>query len=355
MSFLKFSPTVFAIGEEYEVVAVTDATGIIWLTVDGVDYYPENSGVLSTEKNFAKIRVSQTILDNSRTYTVNFRECINRKAYFSMLGKVESESFSFKPVTKTENIKIYHIADVHYHFEEAKNLAKYFGEDTDLLIFNGDIGEVETINNYIAVLRFVGEASKGKVPVVFVRGNHDTRGRLAELYADYFPTENKATYFTFKVGTLRGIALDCGEDKPDAHKEYNGVNIFEIYRRRELEFLRSLEGKYDFAVSHVCPAIAHEEAGSVFDIEREVYTEWNKELARLGIKFMLSGHFHRAYILEKNDARSLLPHEYSVIIGSANDDNGSLMGAALTLNENEVTVEFTDDSCLAVEKNTIRF
>lgn len=355
MSFLKFTPSVFVIGEDYEIVAMTEASGIISVIVGGEEYYEENSGVLSTERCFAKIKIPQYLLDREKKYTISFRECVNRKAYFSMLGDKLSESFDFKPITKETGVNIYHIADVHYHFDEAKRIAEFFGDDTDLFIFNGDIGEVETLNNYAAVLRFVGDVTGGRVPTVFVRGNHDTRGRLAELYTDYFPANDKKTYFTFKVGHLSGIALDCGEDKPDAHKEYNGVNIFEIYRRRELEFLRSLDGKYDFAVSHICPAQTSLTQGSQFDIERELYSEWNKELARLGIKFMLSGHVHKAYILEKNDAQSLLPHEYPVIVGSANDECGRLLGAAVTLKEKCAEVRFTDDNLTAVEKFVISF
>lgn len=355
MSFLKFSPTVFVIGDEYEIAVTTEATGIIWLTVGGEDFYPENSGVLSTEKCFAKIRVPEKKLDASRAYTVNFRESLNRKAYFSMLGEREREEFDFRPLEKTEGINIYHIADVHYNFGEAKKIAKFFGENTDLFILNGDIGEVETVNNYMAVLRFVGDISCGRVPVLFVRGNHDTRGRLAELYTEYFPANGSKTYFTFKLGPISGIALDCGEDKPDAHKEYNGVNIFELYRRGELEFLRSLSGRYDFAVSHIPPAMVAESAGSQFDIEREVYSEWNKELSRLGVKFMLSGHFHKTFILEKNDSRSLLLHDYPVIVGSANDDVAKLLGAALTLNSDSVEVSFTDSEQKIREQANIKF
>lgn len=355
MSFLKFSPTVFVIGEEYEIAVTTEATGIIWLTVGGEDFYPENSGVLSTEKSFAKIRLPQNKLDTARAYTVNFRESLNRKAYFSMLAEREEESFGFKPLEKADGINIYHIADVHYSFGEAKKIARFFGRETDLFILNGDIGEVETVNNYMAVLRFVGDISCGRVPVLFVRGNHDTRGRLAELYTEYFPANGSNTYFTFRLGPLSGIALDCGEDKPDAHKEYNGVNIFEGYRKRELEFLRSLSGKYDFAVCHIPPAMAAEEEGSQFDIEREVYSEWNKELSRLGVKFMLSGHFHKTFILEKNDSRSLLPHDYTVIVGAANDDEGTLLGAALTLYKDSVEVRFTDSEEKITEEALVRF
>ncbi len=343
MSFLKCTPSVFVIGEEYEILVYTEKNGLAAIRIGEQTYFEENAGALSTEKNLAKIRIPQGLLDAAECYTVLFRESINRKAYYSVLGEWESCRFEFKPIKKTDGINIYHIADVHYRFDRGRALASYFGDGLDLLIFNGDIGEVETLDNYFEVAKFVGDASGGKIPVLFVRGNHDTRGRLAERFTDFFPADGKNTYYTFRVGPLRGIALDCGEDKPDARIEYGGVNAFESFRRRETEFLKGIEGKYDFAVSHICPAQATPNAGCQFDIEREVYTEWNRELERLGIKFMLCGHIHKAYILEKNDKRSLLPHEYPVIVGSACLEDGGLWGTALTLSGNEASVKFTDD------------
>ena len=358
MSFLYCNPCVFVIGNEYEILTVANKNGIFSVCVDGQVYYEENSGALSSEKNFAKIRVPQKALDSAKKYEVFYRETFNRKAYYSELGEVQSQSFAFKPLVKTEDIKMYHVADVHYRFEMAKKTAGFFGDDTDLFIVNGDIGEVETEENYLEVCKFVGDIAKGEIPVVFVRGNHDTRGKLAEKFTDYFPAVGKKTYFEFTVGNLRGFALDCGEDKWDSHKEYGameyygaknpevygGVNIFERYRKGETAFLQSAEAsdKLTFAVSHICPAQTALSKDSPFAIEQDTYAIWNKELARIGVKFMVTGHIHKAYILEKNDEKSLLSHEYPVVVGSACYGDDDFWGAGLVLNKNTLQVYFTD-------------
>lgn len=143
---------------------------------------------------------------------------------------------------------------------------------------------------------------------------------------------------------MRGIALDCGEDKVDSHKEYNGVNAFYPFRRRETELLRSLEKseRFTFAVSHICPAQTTENAYDCFDIEREVYAEWIKELERLGVRFMLCGHIHKAYIPERNDERSLLKHAFPVIVGSEIRGSSVIVGSALNICGNTLKVSFTD-------------
>jgi Icc-related predicted phosphoesterase len=355
MSFLRCTPSVFVIGREYEILVNLQSFGLCFVKVGENIYHETCSGVLPSERLVAKIRVPQKALDEAKEYMVVFRETNERKSYFSTFKALQEQKFSFKPLEKKENIHIYHIADVHYRFEEAKKMASYFGDDTDLFVVNGDIGEVETEENFLEVCAFVGEISKGEIPVIFVRGNHDTRGRLAELYPKYFPVENQKTYFSFEVGCLNGIALDCGEDKSDlneeydastdAPQEYRGINRFHTYRQAQLEFLKNIvletKNKIPFVISHVCPVKSTIHSGSIFDIERELYSSWNEELERLKVKFMLCGHFHRAFVLRKGDEGSLIDHEYPVIVGSIHSKE-TLMGAAITLNKDLMTICLTD-------------
>lgn len=344
VAFLSCIPTVFVIGNEYEFLINVKEPGICSVIIDGERYYEENSGVLSSEKCHAKIKVPQCALNQEQKYTVAYRKTINRKSYFSQFEEEVSCDFDFKPLLKDEGINIYHIADVHYHFDLAVKTASYFGDDTDLYIFNGDIGEVESEENYLDVCRLTGDISQGKIPVVFSRGNHDTRGRLAEKYTDYFPSVGKNTYYTFVLGPFYGIVLDCGEDKPDSHGEYGGSNAFEGFRQRESSFLKGLSavsGKIIFAVSHICPADNTQNKDSVFDIESETYESWNRELERLGVSFMFSGHVHRSYYLYKNSEKSLRPNPYPVIVGSEKQKD-NLIGAAVTVYSDKLKVKFTD-------------
>ena len=169
MSFLRCLPCVFVIDSDYEILVNTHNCGIVYIEIDGEKFYEENSGALSSEKRYTKIRFPQEYLDRAEKYTIVFRETINRCAYFSQFKEEERLEFSFKPLRKTENINIYHISDVHYLFDIARNTASYFGDDVDLFIVNGDIGEVESVENYIATAEYVGDISGGKIPVIFLR------------------------------------------------------------------------------------------------------------------------------------------------------------------------------------------
>lgn len=357
--FYMCNPTVFVIGKEYEISIFTKINGLCHVEIDGQKYYEQNSGVLYTEKNFHRIRLPQSVLDGAGSYDVVFRSAIARKAYYSELGQEQRVTFTFKALKKTSDINVYHVADVHFFFEQAIGTCSYFGDDVDLFIVNGDIGEVEKEQDFFDVLKFVGDISKGQIPVIFVRGNHDARGKLAERYTDYFPANGKDTFYSFEVGSLCGVALDCGEDKPDDQEEYGGVNAFEPFRRREAEFLNSLElpkDKLAFAICHICPVMTTLVKGIVYDIERDVYSVWSKNLERLGIKFMLTGHLHNTFIIMEGDERSTVPHAYPVIVGSGlKREPVQVVGTAITLNADGMTLRFTDQERNVLETNQIKF
>ncbi len=358
MSFLKCLPTVFVVGSEYEISITSVKNGLFSVKVGEEIYYQENTGLLKSERNYAKIRVPQSVLDREEKYEILFRETVERKDYYSLFKETETQSFAFKPLKKTRDIHAYHLADVHYLFEMAKHMASYFKEDVDLFIVNGDIGEVHTEQNYFEVCAFTGEISKGEIPVIFVRGNHDTRGHMAELYDAYFPVQEGKTYFTFSLGCLNGLVLDCGEDKPDAGIEYGGMNVFELYRRKETAFLQNVtldKTKISFAISHICPIMTTFQKGDIFDIEREEYTKWNTELERIGIDFMLCGHYHRAFILNAGDERNIIEHNYPVVVGSACFRGTDLWGAALTINPEGMEICFTDKDQSVRERHYIEF
>ena len=361
MSFLRCNPSVFVIDNEYEIAVWTKENGMVWITVDGYDYYAENSGVLASEVAFTRVRIPQNVLNNAKKYEIVYRKSIDRKAYFSEFAPPERAEFDFKSIEKQDNINIYHVADVHYQFEKAVKMCGYFGEQTDLFIVNGDIGEVETEENYFEVVKFTGDISQGKIPVLFVRGNHDTRGRLAELFTDYFPSNDKKTYFEFSVGPIGGVALDCGEDKRDDGIEYGGIvgeiigtNNFHRFRLKETGWLKTakVEGKYKFAVAHICPSQTTYDKGNVFDIERDIYSEWNEQIDRLGIKLMICGHMHDAYLLPAGDERSTIAHNYDVVFGSRHRD--TMWGCAMTLSGKDAIVRFTDEENEVQESFTLK-
>ena len=74
--FLSCKPTVTIINEDYVIILNSKENGILAVEIGGVLYYEENSGVLSSEKNYAKIRIPQKTLDKAKKYTVVFKKSL---------------------------------------------------------------------------------------------------------------------------------------------------------------------------------------------------------------------------------------------------------------------------------------
>ncbi len=359
MKTLFGTPTVFVIGDDYEITVYTNANGLCFLRIGEEIFYDAVGGIMRSETRVHKFRIPQKILNKAKEYEIIIRGTNLRKAFYSTFNEPESYKYSFKSLEKTENIKAYYLSDVHYSYKRALACASYFGEDTDLYILNGDLGdEISSVEQYREIIEFLSNLAKGEVPVLFVRGNHDTKGNPAERYGEYFPTENGNTYFTFNLGIISGVALDLGEDKPDSHPAYDssegvdslppelvGINRFSDYRKKEAKFLENVEltGKIKFAVSHITPVLTAFEKYGDPDFELETYTAISKSLEKAGIDFMISGHLHKAFLLTPDDERSTAPHTYPVIVGSAVETSPkNLVGTALILSPGKTEVFFTD-------------
>ena len=133
---------------------------------------------------------------------------IDRRPYFPLSEDERSLTVSFRPVPTDREINIYHIADAHNLVDEPVSAGRYFGDKIDLLVLNGDIpnhsGDIENFN---AIYEIASAITYGSCPVVFARGNHDTRGIHAEDMPNFIPTINGKTYYTFRVGATSGRTL----------------------------------------------------------------------------------------------------------------------------------------------------
>ncbi len=355
-NFLACTPTVFVKEKDYEILVCVKKNGLVKLNVGGKEICEENSGVLSSEKTIFKFQVSSKLLNKAKSYTIIYKQSLNRKAYWSEFGEIVQKTFTFKPIEKTENLNIYMIADVHSYYDLAYKTGTFFGNDIDLFVFNGDICEVESRKEYLKACAFVGKLTKGKIPCIYTRGNHDTRGKLPEYFDQYFPCVNKDFFYTFEIANLCGVVLDFGEDKPDTHDVYRDCNRFSEYRKREYKWLKKVKlpsDKIKFAICHVCPVMTTYNKGDVFDIERPIYSKISAELERLDIDAMLCGHMHRYHMLYSGDERNTLDHEYPVVIGS--DPKNGFVGTAIVANKDGMSVRFTNSNHEVIEEHYVKF
>ena len=366
-------PTVMAAGKSYFIFVPFDDEVIMWVTVKDKTYYDDCNGIFRSNTRMHKVELPYEVLDEAKEYTVHYIKMIDRRPYCPISEEERSITLPFRPVPTDGEIKIYHIADAHNMVEEPINAGRYFGDKIDLLVLNGDIpnhsGDIENFN---AIYEIAAAITKGACPVVFARGNHDTRGIHAEDMPNFIPTINGKTYYTFRVGSIWGLILDCGEDKVDGHPEYGVTVCFHQFRLAETEFIKNViknaKDEYEAeGVKHklvVCHLVFTNTYDPPFDIEQDIYGEWAR-LLREHIKpdLMLCGHEHHTGIYHKGCERDKKGQACPVIIGSrprfANPEKGrpaGFDGCALTLNEDKTaTVVFNSHEGNIIKEEKIYF
>lgn len=363
-------PTVYAVADKYVIIVPVNEPCLMWVGIGENEYYDDSNGILRSGRLTHKMTVPMAELDAARSYTVRWRKMIERKPYRSEVGEIEEYTSAFRPIDPNkERINIYNIADAHNRVDGPINAGKYFertGEELDLLLLNGDIpNHSGDVAYFEAIHRIAAGVTGGEIPVVFARGNHDTRGVCAELIEDYTPTDNGVSYYTFRLGPVWGIVMDCAEDKPDDHVEYAHTICCEDFRRRETRWLEALcnaekpeysDGgiKYKIVVVH---NPFTERRNPPFDIEEDTFAHW-ASLLRENVKphLMICGHVHKCYVTYPGGERDAFGQPCPIVAASklSKDDLSFFVGGAITLDGNMAYVRFTDNDGNIVGEETVK-
>ena len=346
-------PCVFAIGNEYSVILPVKEKCLMWVNVGGKRYCDHDNGIMRGTSVVHKVSIPTEVLDREKKYTVVTRRIIDRKPYFPEIEPEVSETFEFCPVPTDGKLRLVCISDSHSLVKEPIAAARKAGK-IDLLILNGDVpNDSSTLENIFTIYKIVGAITGGEIPTVFSRGNHDLRGVYADCLSDYVPSCGGKTYYTFRVGSLWGMVLDCGEDKYDSHAEYGGTVCCELFRREETEFIREVianaENEYaadgvknKIIVAH-CPFVIVGSFGDdVFDIEKDVYAEWTRLVSdNIRPDVMLFGHKHVSEIITPGSEKDMFGMSCDAVIsGIPNHAAKSYECMSVNLDNGKYSCEF---------------
>ncbi len=357
---LKTAPAVFAVENTYQIMVQTSKPCLFWVKINNNEYYDESNGILRSLSELHRVSVPAKVLDDAKEYTVCIRPIIKRKPYFTKTSPVREYVYSFRPVPN-DNIRAYHISDAHNRIASPVAAAKTFA-DIDMLILNGDVishsGNPAKFGN---IYKICSQLTNGGIPVVFSRGNHDMRGNYAERFAEYTPNFHGNTYYTFRLGGIWGVVLDCGEDKPDNHAEYGFTVSCRQFRERQTEFLKNIISRKneEFTAEGVFRklVIVHNPFTQTleppFDIEQELFSEWAK-LLREEIKpdLMLCGHTHELAVRMPESEFDHKGQPCPVIIGSV-PDKKYFAGCGFVFGKAETKVVFTDSKGKNLEEHIL--
>ncbi|MCQ2555153.1 MAG: metallophosphoesterase [Clostridia bacterium] len=299
-NFISTDAVVYAVEDTYQIVFSTHDESLAWVKIGNDTYYDLYAGSMKSNDHVHKITVPQSALDNAKEYTIYAEQVYYRGPFGAFKGKVLEKTHKFRPVNSADGISYYAMSDVHGCFDGATSSAKSV-KDLDFLVLLGDITsmvEYERDANFANKVAF--EITKGEMPVVYLRGNHEIKGKYAEDLYKYVGSKDGKFYYTFTLSDIYGIALDLGEDHDDDWWEYYESAQFDLYRDEQTEFLNSVFEKKeykDYSYTMVCCHIPVPFVNSRKN--HEVYKkEWTSIINAIRPDIFLSGHQHDLTPLE---------------------------------------------------------
>ena len=346
-------PTVLDTGKEYSVVFATNdfGTGYVEYEYKGKAYkvYDQDGGRLNSDSKIHSVNVPYKHLNNN-SYKIGSVRVIEQFSYGSRTGQeVVSDEYTFAPV-KGDDITYLVISDWHTHLERAHDAISYVG-DYDAVILLGDATpgvdfEDQVVTN---IVEFAGSVSKGVLPTLYVRGNHETRGEYAGEILDALGLDE--FYYTADMGEYSFVVLDSGEDKDDSHPEYGGMTDYNTYRADMIEWLKGVETTNDKVI-----ALSH--SWHISDVEAELSKAGWDELDRLGTKLMISGHNHDcrlvgAYGGVEEEFMAAYPDITAYIDGG--NMSGTYVASKMTLSDDTIYLEAYRNNGEKIFEHTIQW
>ena len=189
-----------------------------------------------------KIRLSGLEQGKTYYYRVCSQEILEYKAYSKKFGNTAVSAFhTFRlPEEGETDFTALVFNDIHKQFNTMDALCEQVKDvDYDFVIFNGDcIDDPANEKESVQALSFYNDkVSAADVPVIYLRGNHEIRNAYSIQLRELFDYIGGKTYGAFSWGDTRFVLLDCGEDKPDDHWVYYGLNDFSGLRQEQAGFL----------------------------------------------------------------------------------------------------------------------
>lgn len=325
----KFSskPVVFDNGKEYSVVFSTNDNGTAYIEYE---YQGESIRIYDEDNGRKKAGTIHTITVpyeqlSGNTYKVSSTRVIDELSYGGRSGKtIESDSITFND-NYSDNVNVLTVSDWHTHNKIAEKAVSNLGEYNAVILL-GDCAPGlmfrQEVEDYL--ISFASDLTGGEMPVLFARGNHETRGREAGNLSSYIGYDN--FYYTAKLGNYNFIVLDSGEDKTDDHSEYGGMVVYEQNRAKMVDWLTSLENT-DYSKTI---ALSHDKG---ICIEEELSQTAHDKLDELKVSMLVSGHYHTTEFFDE------APYPVLVDGGINADGDGTYVASMLSISPKRIDVK----------------
>ena len=303
-----YGAVVYAVEDDYQIVFSTSDSAICWVEIGGERYYDLYAGSMRSKDRVHKVTVPQKVLDAAGGYTTCAKQMIYRGPFGGYTGKTISRGYDFRPVDTSDGLCHVAISDVHEAVEAATAAATVSAgelghisltdvQTTDFIVLLGDlVSMVETEKDAQLANELAHAITKGEIPVIYARGNHEIKGEYAEVLYKYVGSKNQEYAYTVTLGDddVFAVVLDMGEDHEDDWWEYYGTAQFDLYRQAQTEMLQKIleDGAYEnyryrMMVCHI--PVVYVDKNGYFEQFRN---DWTALLNEMELDIGLSGHKH---------------------------------------------------------------
>ena len=270
-----------------------------------------------------KIRIDGLQPGQKYYYRVCSQEILLYQAYKKVFGNTAQSAFSefTLPATDTDSFTAVVFNDLHQHTQTFRALCQQIKNvNYDFVVFNGDCVDDPVDHNQAT--SFISELTEGvcgdRIPTFFMRGNHESRNAYSIGLRDHYDYVGDRTYGSFNWGDTRIVMLDCGEDKPDDHWVYYGLNDFTQLRNEQVDFLKKELSSKEFkkagkrVLIHHIPLYGNDGKNLCANL-------WTKLLEKAPFNISLNAHTHKYAYHPKGE----LGNNYPVIIGGGYKMDGA--------------------------------
>ena len=285
-----------------------------------------------------KIRIDGLQPGQKYYYRVCSQEILLYQAYKKVFGNTAQSAFSefTLPATDTDSFTAVVFNDLHQHTQTFRALCQQIKNvNYDFVVFNGDCVDDPVDHNQAT--SFISELTEGvcggRIPTFFMRGNHEIRNAYSIGLRDHYDYVGDRTYGSFNWGDTRIVMLDCGEDKPDDHWVYYGLNDFTQLRNEQVDFLKKELSSKEFkkagkrVLIHHIPLYGNDGKNLCANL-------WTKLLEKAPFNISLNAHTHKYAYHPKGE----LGNNYPVIIGGGYKMDGATV-MILEKNKDELRVK----------------
>ncbi|MCD0474950.1 metallophosphoesterase [Flavobacterium sp. EDS] len=301
-------------------------------------------GMMNTNSRINTVTLTNLKPNTNYFYKVFSKQIVDFRPYKITFGDtISSETYPFKTLNpKEKEVSWLVLNDIHDRPESFKELIELNqNKPYDFVFLNGDMFDYQTDENQI-INHLLNPCSlfSTEKPFMFVRGNHETRGKYSRNLLDYYYNYDKKEFYSFKMGPVFTIVLDTGEDKKDSHPVYGGTVNYDSYREEQAIWLeKQMKSKafknapFRVVMMHIPHYHSDEEHGTT-ECRRLFGTLFEK----YKIDLFIAGHTHEYGIFEPSKE-----HSYHFVIGGG-PETGTRTLIRIDANPEVLNLQMLNDS-----------